>query len=94
VAAGPAPIYDEHIHLLGYVRNWYSPDCGTNWSEVYTADGSAQNLDVNVIRESDGYDTPVYSLAGNDAYSNQVYAPDVTACAVGLINDNGNEACA
>jgi hypothetical protein len=92
VAAGPTPI--TYPTGRGYVRNWYSPDCGTNWSEVYTADGSSQNLTVYVYRQSDYYNTPVFYLYGNDAYSNQVYAPNAVACAVGTINGDGAIPCA
>ena len=94
--AAAAPIYDYPTgNLLGYVRNWYSPDCGTNWSEVYTADGSSNYLGPWVYRQSDNHSTPAFTLYGNDAYSNQLYAPDAVACAVGQIgNLSNNSACA
>lgn len=79
---GKANIYDKYGDYLGYVDNWYSPDCGTNWSETFTSGGSA-TITVWTCRSS--YCTDKFTAYTTSAWSNQVYAPTTTACAEGTI---------
>ncbi|MEQ4724154.1 DUF2690 domain-containing protein [Nonomuraea sp. B19D2] len=60
----------------------YSPHCGTNWSKVRVFDGAAP-IQVHLCREGYNTCTDLYTGYGTLAYSDQLYAPNVTATAYG-----------
>jgi hypothetical protein len=80
-------IIDNYGDVLGFVLNWYSRDCGTNWSEVYTGDaypgGGDCNLTVYVYNGS--ISSSRYTTYYNHAWSNQIYSPYTVAHAYGKI---------
>ncbi|WP_432922219.1 DUF2690 domain-containing protein [Microbispora sp. CA-135349] len=60
----------------------YSRTCRTNWSRVTVGGGHRGPLTVEVCRGTgSGACTEAYVSYGTDAYSDQVYAPDVVATA-------------
>jgi hypothetical protein len=58
----------------GTVYNWYSPTCGTNWSEFRTYNGKVLGLAAVGVRTADGTGSEEYQDYGWDIWSNQVYA--------------------
>jgi hypothetical protein len=94
--ASSAPILVEGSQV-GYVANWYSPDCGTNWAEAVLTDdpgfgealGSGELLDAFILDETTGeyYMFPISS--SNGTYTDMTHSATTVACASGdlLVND-------
>lgn len=84
------PIYtNDRTKLIGYVRLWASPKCGTNWAQTYTAGGGradfiSEHVDVlNRDTYSITYDGDWYT---SYSYSRMVYSPYEKARACGMID--------
>ncbi|MER7207220.1 DUF2690 domain-containing protein [Streptosporangium sp. NPDC000239] len=61
----------------------YSPHCGTNWSKVRVFDGAA-SVQVHLCRDGFNTCTDLYTVYGSTlAFSDQLYARNVTATAYG-----------
>lgn len=65
----------------GYIQNWYSPHCGTNWARYVDTSGAAGTVTIWVYlpgvqpyTRTDLYYSDVFP-----AWSNQIYAPTTTA---------------
>jgi hypothetical protein len=78
-----AYIFDNFGDYLGYVENWYSYRCGTNWARIFVDGGSNATLTVRTYTNNSSTDT--YTTYGSYAWSNQVNALTATAYAYGKI---------
>jgi hypothetical protein len=63
----------------GWIQNWYSPHCGTNWAMYVNTSGDTGVADIWVCRS--GYCASDYSSYLFPSWSNQLYAPSVVATA-------------
>lgn len=85
---------------IGIINLRYSSACGTNWAQVLSYNGTA-DFNVSVLRAGGadgsmtGYCAGVSSFCGGNgvvgptyAYTFMVWAPDVAACAGGMIFDS------
>lgn len=87
--AAPFPPPDQGPQV-GYVANWYSPDCGTNWAEaVITNDPGVPGevLYDNIVDQVTGEAYDFYTRpAINGTYTDMTDSPTTTACAHGGLN--------
>src|SRR5215471_15655502 len=76
---------------IGYVDNWYSPSCGTNWAQVFSTNDAwvyvyVGSYDAEIFRVQ-GVDGGAYvaenETSSNGTWTNMLYARDVQACAEG-----------
>ncbi|GAB3972982.1 hypothetical protein GCM10029978_051310 [Actinoallomurus acanthiterrae] len=75
---------DKTVAADATVELRYSPRCQTNWSKVTVHSGAANLVTVKVCRGDGSTDcTDEYSAYSSYAYSDQLYAPNVTAVAYG-----------
>ncbi len=87
-ATAPFPVQGQQ---MGYVANWYSPDCGTNWAEtVLTNDPgfSGEFLYAQITDPATGEEHD-YSSYANGTYTDMTQSADSVACAAGGLYANG-----
>lgn len=66
----------------GYIQNWYSPHCGTNWARYVDTSGTAGQVDiVTCLNDEFVHCTDWYYSAVFPAWSNQLYAKTTVATA-------------
>lgn len=64
---------------VGTLELRYSSQCGTNWGRVTTSGGAVRLIQVNAVRQSDGY-TQYESGYYATAWTNMVYGYNLTVC--------------
>jgi hypothetical protein len=75
---------------LGYVANWYSPDCGTNWAETVTTAGLYQSEGFYArITDLATGEQHTYESGINGTYTDMTQSATDTACADGGVIING-----
>jgi hypothetical protein len=66
----------------GYIQNWYSPHCGTNWARYVDASGVTGQADIiTCLNNQFVHCTDWYYSAVLPAWSNQLYARTTVATA-------------
>jgi hypothetical protein len=79
---------------LGFVANWYSPDCGTNWAEtvVYNDPGVQSEIFYATITDLTTGEQHHYESSINGTYTDMTQSATTTACADGgwVINGVNN----
>ncbi len=66
----------------GYIQNWYSPHCGTNWARYVDTSGTGGNVNiVTCLNNQFVHCTDWYVSAVFPAWSNQLYAKTTVATA-------------
>jgi hypothetical protein len=81
-------IIDQHGDLLGYVQNYYSAYCGSNWGRVYTSGEFIGHLSIVACQTGDGGGCSLpdpYFRTDRAAYSDMVVGTKLV-CATGTIN--------
>ncbi|HEV2377746.1 MAG TPA: hypothetical protein VGS19_36985 [Streptosporangiaceae bacterium] len=65
----------------GYIQNWYSPHCGTNWARYVDTTGTAGTVNIYVCVDNSSTCSDRYGSGVFPAWSNMVYSPSTTATA-------------
>lgn len=83
------PIYKGSTSVVaGYAQLWYSSTCGTNWTEVVVNNDGLNDIfyEYGQLNIADGRSLSYgYNGYGTPLWTNQEYAPTVTAQACGQI---------
>jgi hypothetical protein len=66
----------------GYVQNWYSPHCGTNWARYVDTSGAWGSVYLITCLTNSGHCTDGYDSSVFPAWSNQLYARTTAADAL------------
>jgi hypothetical protein len=94
-ASSPVYFYDAESGRLtggwsGYIQNWYSPHCGTNWARYVDTSGSYGTVSIQTCVNSPFHCTDMYDSNVFPAWSNQIYArTSVATASAGFSNHNG-----
>lgn len=74
---------------MGYVANWYSPDCGTNWAETVLTNDPGLSGEVNFAQIEDKVtgEYYYYQSAANGTYTDMTQSKYDKACATGGLTD-------
>jgi hypothetical protein len=87
--ASSSPVYwydSENGQLTGgwsgYIQNWYSPHCGTNWARYVDTSGVGGNVNIiTCLNDEFVHCTDWYASAVFPTWSNQLYAKTTVATA-------------
>jgi hypothetical protein len=94
-ASSPVYFYNANNGALtggwsGYIQNWYSPHCGTNWARYVDTSGSYGTVSIDTCVNSPFHCTDMYDSNAFPAWSNQIYAKTVVSMAsASFTNHNG-----